>query len=275
MALPRETVLEPPKGWLSLRLRELWEYRELLYFLAWRDIKVRYKQTVLGATWAIIGPVTTMVLFSLIFGKFAKLPSDGIPYPIFAYAALLPWQLFSKALSDASSTMVTHQNMITKIYFPRLFLPASTILSGLVDFGIDLLVLIGLMLYYHVVVTWRIVFVPALILLAIVTALSVGMWLSALNVRYRDFRYVTPFLVQIWLYATPIAYSRSLIPEQWRLLYNLNPMAGVVDGFRWALLGQTLQLDSMFLVSLAVVAVLFVGGLIYFQRMEQTFADLV
>jgi len=275
LGLPREIVLEPPKGWLSLRLRELWAYRELLYFLAWRDIKVRYKQTVLGAAWAIIGPFLTMVLFSVIFGKFARMPSDGIPYPIFSYSALLPWQLFSKAMVEASSSMITHQNMITKIYFPRLFLPASTILSGLVDFGISFVVLIGMMFFYDIQLTWRVVLVPVFLFLAIVTALSVGMWLSALNVRYRDFRYVTPFLVQFWLYATPIAYSASLIPDQWQFVYNLNPMTGVVNGFRWALVGQTMQLDPIFLVSLAMVAVLFLGGLIYFQRMEQTFADLV
>jgi lipopolysaccharide transport system permease protein len=270
-----ETVLEPPRGWLSLRLRELWEFRELLYFLSWRDIKVRYKQTVLGAAWAIIGPFLTMVLFSVIFGKFAQLPSDGIPYPIFSYAALLPWQLFARAMGDASASLIGNQNMITKIYFPRLFLPASSILSGLVDFGISFVVLLGMLFFYRITMTWRVLLLPAFILLATVTAMAVGMWLSALNVRYRDFRHVTPFLIQIWLYATPIAYSRTLIPAQWQLLYSLNPMTGVVDGFRWALLGRALEIGPLFYVSVAMVVVLFLGGLIYFQRMEQTFADLV
>jgi len=270
-----ETVLEPPRGWLALRLRELWEFRELLYFLSWRDIKVRYKQTVLGAAWALIGPLLTMVLFSVIFGKFAKLPSDGIPYPIFSYTALLPWQLFARAMGDASASLVGNQNMISKIYFPRIFLPASSILSGLVDFGIAFLVLIGMLLFYQIQLTWRTLLLPAFVLLAIITAMAAGMWLSALNVRYRDFRHATPFLIQLWLYATPIAYSRSLIPEQWQLLYSLNPMAGVVDGFRWALLGQSVQIGSLFFVSVAAVLAFFLGGLVYFQHMEQTFADLV
>jgi lipopolysaccharide transport system permease protein len=273
--LPYETVLEPPKSWLALRLGELWEFRELLYFLTWRDIKVRYKQTLLGATWAIIQPVFTMVIFSVIFGRLAKLPSDGIPYPIFSYTALLPWQLFSRAMADASSSLTTNQNMITKIYFPRLFLPASSILGGLVDFGIAFLVLLGLMVYYQTPLTWRVLWLPAFILLALVTAMAVGMWLSAVNVRYRDVKYVTPFLVQIWLYATPIAYSRTLIPDEWQLIYSLNPMSGVVDGFRWVLLGQSVEIGWLFSVSVLMVVVLFIGGLIYFQRMERTFADLI
>jgi lipopolysaccharide transport system permease protein len=274
-AFEEEIVLEPPKGWLLLRFRDLWRYRELLYFLAWRDIKVRYKQTVLGAAWAIIQPLVTMVLFSIIFGRLARLPSEGIPYPIFSYAALLPWHLFARALSEAASSLTSNQNMVTKIYFPRLFLPASTILSGLVDFAIAFVVLLGMMVYYDIAPTWRILLLPALIFLALLTAMAVGLWLSALNVRFRDVRYITPFLIQVWLYATPIAYARTLIPEQWQLLYSLNPMTGVVDGFRWALLGQSIQLGPLFYVSMAVVVILFVTGLIYFQRMEQTFADLV
>ncbi len=270
-----ETVLEPPKGWLSLRLGEMWRFRELLFFLAWRDIKVRYKQTVLGAAWAILQPLVTMVLFSVLFGKLAKLPSDGVPYPIFSYAALLPWQLFARSMGDASSSLVSNQNMITKIYFPRLFLPASSILSGLLDFAIAFVVLLGMMLYYDIALSWRALLLPAFILLALLTSMAAGMWLSALNVRYRDVRYVTPFLLQIWLYATPIAYSRSLIPAEWQFAYSLNPMAGVVDGFRWMLLGQTLNLGALFYVSVAIVLLFFVSGLIYFQRMEQTFADLV
>jgi lipopolysaccharide transport system permease protein len=271
----RETIVAPPRGWLSLRLRELWEFRELLYFLTWRDIKVRYKQTALGAAWAVIGPFTTMVLFSVIFGNFAKLPSEGIPYPVFSYTALLPWQLFSRALGDASQSLIGNQGMVTKIYFPRLFLPASSILSGVVDFGISFLVLIGMMLFYDVVLSWKMILLPVFLLLALLTAMGVSMWIAAFNVRYRDFRYVTPYLVQVWMYATPIAYSRSLIPEQWQVLYSLNPMTGVVDGFRWALLGTTLELGPAFGISVAAVLLVFIGGLFYFQRMESTFADML
>lgn len=270
-----EIILEPPLGWFSLRLADLWTYRELLYFLIWRDLKVRYKQTILGAGWAILQPVLSMIVFSVIFGKLGRLPSDGIPYPVFSYAALLPWQLFSRALGDASSSLITNQNMVTKIYFPRLFLPASSVLSGLVDFGISFLVLIGLMFFYHIRFSWHMLILPAFIMMALLSAMAVGLWLSALNVQYRDIKYVTPFLIQIWLYATPIAYSSSLIPKAWRPFYGLNPMTGVADGFRWALLGQAHQIDSMFYISLVIIIVLFISGLIYFQHMEQTFADLV
>ncbi len=270
-----EIVVEPPSGWLNLRLNELWEYRELLVFFVWRDITVRYKQTLLGAAWAIIQPVLTMVVFSIIFGKLAKLPTDGIPYPIFSYTGLLPWALFSRGIGDASSSLIGNQNMITKTYFPRIFLPASSVVSGLVDFGIAFLVLLGMMFYYKITLTWRILLVPGFILLALTTALAAGMWLSAFNVRYRDVKYVTPFIMQFWLYATPIAYSSTLIPEQWRAIYGLNPMAGVAEGFRWAVLGQSFGLGNMFLVSIIAVIVLFLGGLIYFQHMEQTFADMV
>ena len=270
-----ELILEPPRGWLNLRLYELWQFRELLYFLIWRDIKVRYKQTVLGITWAVIQPVLTMIVFSVVFGKLAKLPSDGIPYPIFAYTALLPWQLFSRALGDASSSLISNQNLITKTYFPRIFLPASSVVGGLVDFGIAFIVLLGMMVYYKIELTWQALFLPAFLVFALLTALSVGLWLSALNVRFRDIKYVIPFLLQFWQYATPIAYSSSLIPEQWRALYGLNPMAGVVDGFRWAMLGQNLELGPLFLASLFAVLLFLVSGLIYFQRMEKTIADLV
>jgi len=275
LTVKKEIIVEPPRGWLNLRLDELWEYRELLFFFVWRDITIRYKQTALGAAWAIIQPVLTMVVFSVIFGKLAKLPSDGIPYPIFSYAALLPWQLFSRGIGDASTSLVINQNMITKTYFPRLFLPASSVLSGLVDFGIAFLVLLGMMVFYHIPLTSRVLLLPAFILLVLVTALAAGMWLSAFNVRFRDVKYITPFLMQFWLYATPIAYSSSLIPEKWRTLYGLNPMAGVVDGFRWAMLGQSFALGPMFILSLIVVLVLFISGLMYFQRMDRTFADLV
>lgn len=270
-----EIVLEPPHGWFNLRFDELWEFRELLFFLIWRNITVRYKQTIFGAAWAIIQPVLTMVVFSIIFGKLANLPSDGIPYPIFSYTALLPWNLFSRGVSDSTSSLVSNQNMITKTYFPRLILPASSVLSGLVDFGIAFLVLVGMMPFFGIQFTWRILSLPVFIILALFTAMAAGMWFSTFNVRYRDVKYVTPFIMQFWLYATPIAYSSSLIPEKWQTLYSLNPMTGVVMGFRWAMLGQSFSLGTPFFVSLVAVGVLFIGGLIYFQRMEQTFADLV
>jgi lipopolysaccharide transport system permease protein len=273
----REDELEigPPRGWSNLRLRDLWGFRDLLYFLIWREVKVRYKQTILGAAWAILQPLTTMVLFSVIFGKLARLPSDGVPYPIFSFTALLPWQLFSRALSDASSSLVSSQSMITKVYFPRLLLPAASILSGLLDFAIAFVILIGMLFFYGIKPTWAVLFVPLFLLMAVVTAMAVGLWLSALNVIYRDVKYVTGFLLNFWLYATPVAYSSSMIPAKWRTLYGLNPMAGVVEGFRWALLGQRFEVGSMLYVSVAAVVVLFVAGLVYFQRMELTLADVV
>ncbi len=270
-----EIMLEPPRGWLNLRLRELWEFRELLYFLIWRDIKVRYKQTVLGAAWAVLQPLMTMIVFSIIFGKLGRLPSNGIPYPVFTFAALLPWQLFSRALSDASISLIGNQNMVTKIYFPRIFLPSASVLGGLLDFGISFIILLILMIYYDIPFTWAILTVPLFLALCLLTALAVGLWLSALNVRYRDVKYITPFLLQFWMYASPVAYSSSLIPEQWRFLYGLNPMAGVVEGFRWALLGQPISVSSFLPISILAVALLFISSLIYFQRMELTFADVV
>lgn len=270
-----EIVLGPPGSWFHLRLGELWEFRELLFFLVWRDIKVRYRQTILGASWAVIQPLLTMVVFSVIFGKLGKLPSNGIPYPVFTFAALLPWQLFSRSLSEASMSLVGNQHMVTKIYFPRIFLPASSILSGLIDFSISFVVLLILMFFYKIPFTWAMLTVPLFLLLCIISSLSVGLWLSALNVRYRDIKYITPFLIQFWLYATPVAYSTSLIPEQWRFLYGLNPMAGVVEGFRWALLGQQISVGSFMGISIAAVILLFISSLFYFQRMELTFADVV
>jgi lipopolysaccharide transport system permease protein len=271
-----EIVVEPPKGWLDLRLKEVWKYRELLYFLVWRDVKVKYKQTVFGVAWAIIQPVMTMIIFSIIFGKLAKLPSDGIPYPIFSFTALLPWQLFSRALSDASGSLVGNQAFVTKIYFPRLFLPAASILSGLLDFLIAMLILLGMMWYYHIPLTFKVLILPILILFMLFTCMAVAMWLSAFNVKYRDVRYVLPFLVQIWMYATPVAYSSTMIPEQWRGLFGLNPMVGVVEGFRWALLGQENTLIGPLMgISVVTIIPLFVGGLLYFQRMEKTFSDII
>jgi lipopolysaccharide transport system permease protein len=267
--------IEPPNRWPSINFRELWEYRELLYFLTWRDIKIRYKQTVLGAAWAIIQPVFMMIVFSLFFGKLAKVPSDGIPYPVFAFCALLPWQLFAHAVSESSNSVVGNQHLITKVYFPRLVIPIASVLTGFIDFLVSLVVLIGLILWFGLVPGWRIIALPGFILLAICTALAVGLWLSALSVQYRDVRYLIGFLVQFWLFATPVAYPSSIIPQQWRAVYALNPMAGVVEGFRWALLGRSSALGSMLWVSASVVLITLLGGFYYFRRMEQEFADIV
>jgi lipopolysaccharide transport system permease protein len=263
------------RGWVSLGIRELWEYRELLYFLTWRDLKVRYKQTVLGAAWAIIQPFLTMVVFSLFFGRLARMPSDGIPYPVFSYAALVPWTFFANGLSQSSLSMVASANLIKKLYFPRLVVPISSVLSGFVDFVLGFAVLLGMMWYFAVRPTGNIVWLPAFLLLALVSSLGVGVWLSALNVRFRDVRYTVPFLTQLWLFATPIAYPSSLLPDTWRPLYGLNPMAGVVEGFRWALLGTDTAPGPLILVSAAAALVLLVSGVYYFRRMERTFADVV
>ncbi|RJR07412.1 ABC transporter permease [Candidatus Parcubacteria bacterium] len=268
------TIYEPSHGWLSLNLREIWHYRELLVFLTWRDIKVRYAQAALGATWAILQPLLTMVIFSVIFGNLAELPSDGIPYPIFSYAALLPWQLFAGALQRTGTSLVGNANLLTKVYFPRLIIPISAVAAGLVDFIIALVVLFGLMLFYHIKLTWAVLTLPLLILLALLTALAVGLWLSALNVQYRDVQHMIPFLVQAWMYASPVAYSVGLIPDKWRILYGLNPMAGVIQGFRWALLGAAPP-DELMVASVVIVVILLMSGLYYFKRMEKTFADVV
>lgn len=268
-------LITPPNRWIPLQLSELWEYRELLYFLVWRDIKVRYKQTALGAAWAVIQPLFMMLVFSLFFGRLAKLPSDGIPYPVFTFCALIPWQLFANALTESSNSLIGNQNLITKVYFARLVIPIAAVLSGLVDFLIAFVILIGMMLFYGIVPGYAILALPGFILLTVLTALAVGLWLSALNVQYRDVRYTMNFLVQFWLFATPVAYPSSLVPENWRALYGLNPMAGVVEGFRWALLGKASPPSAMLFVSVVVVLVLLVGGLYYFRRMEQEFADVV
>jgi lipopolysaccharide transport system permease protein len=267
--------IEPETGWASLGLRELWDYRELLYFLTWRDIKVRYKQTVLGAAWAIIQPFFMMVVFSLFFGRLAHVPSDGIPYPVFVYCALLPWQLFAHALTESSNSLVANERLITKVYFPRLIVPISAVLGGLIDFAIAFVILLLMMVYYGIRPSWAVVTLPAFIFLAMVTALGVGLWLSALNVKYRDVRYTINFVIQFWLLASPVAYPSSLIPVRWRPLYGLNPMAGVVEGFRWALLGKSEGPGPLLAVSVAVVILIFVGGLYYFRRMEGQFADVV
>lgn len=268
-------LIEPARGWAALDFKELWEYRELLYFLTWRDIKVRYKQTALGAAWAIIQPFFMMVVFSLFFGRLGGMPSDGIPYPVFVYCALLPWQLFAHALSESSNSLVANERLITKVYFPRLVVPIAAVLGGLVDFAIAFIILIGMMFYYRITPGIAIVTLPLFILLAIATALGVGLWLSALNVQYRDVRYTLTFITQFWLFATPVAYSSSLVPEAWRPLYGLNPMAGVVEGFRWALLGKAEPSGLLLAVSIAVVIMILIGGLYYFRRMEDTFADIV
>ena len=267
-------VVEPRKGF-DLRLRELWNYRELLFILVWRDIKVRYKQTALGALWAILQPVLATVVFSIFFGRFAKVPSDGIPYPVFAYVGLLPWQLFAYALNESANSLVSNQNLIRKVYFPRLVIPLSAILAGLVDFAIAFVVLLGLFWKYHIVPSASLVVLPVFILLAVASALAMGLWLSALNVQYRDVRYTIPFLTQLWLFATPVVYPSSLVPAKWRALYGLNPMAGVVEGFRWALLGKAANPGPLVWVSAGMVVLLLLGGVIYFRRMESTFADIV
>ena len=266
--------IDPPSGWTSIGFRELWQYRELLYFLTLRDVKVRYKQTALGAAWAIIQPLFMMLVFSLFFGKLAKVPSDGIPYPIFTFCALLPWQLFAHALTESSNSLVANERLITKVYFPRLIVPLSAVLGGLVDFAVAFVILLAMMFYYRIIPTWAIVTLPAFILLAVLTALAVGLWLSALNVKYRDVRYTISFLIQFWMFATPVAYPSSIVPERWRALYGLNPMAGVVEGFRWALLGKQPP-GALLAVSVAVVIAILFGGLYYFRRMEQEFADVV
>jgi lipopolysaccharide transport system permease protein len=267
--------IRPSKGWVSLKLGELWQYRELVYFLIWRDIKVRYKQTALGATWAIIQPVMTMVVFSLFFGKLGKIPSDGVPYPIFAYAALVPWTFFANGLAQSSNSLVGSSNLITKVYFPRLAIPMGTVLSGLLDFMLAFIVLLVMMLFYGIAPTLNILWLPLFLLLAVVTSLGVGLWLSALNVEYRDVRYVVPFLTQFWMLATPIAYPSSLLHEPWRTIYALNPMVGVVEGFRWALLGARMAPGPVIAASSFAAVVLLVSGALYFRRMEKTFADVV
>jgi lipopolysaccharide transport system permease protein len=267
--------IEPSKGWVSLKLHELWEYRELLYFLAWRDIKVRYKQTVLGAAWAIIQPFFTMVVFSLFFGRLANMPSDGIPYPLFSYAALVPWTFFANGLSKASNSLVLSANLIRKVYFPRLAVPIASVVGGVVDFVLAFSVLVGMLLYYGTVPTLNVLWLPLFLLLALVTSLGVALWLSALNVQFRDVQHVVPFLTQLWLFLTPIAYPSSLLSEPWRALYGVNPMVGVVEGFRWALLRADTAPGPMITVSALVALVLLISGGLYFRRMEKTFADLV
>ena len=267
--------IEPSKGWVALQLKELWAYRELLYFLIWRDVKVRYKQTALGAAWAIIQPVFTMIVFSLFFGRLGKIPSDGIPYPIFAYAALVPWTFFSHGLSQASNSLVGSAHLIKKVYFPRLCIPIASVASGLIDFALAFIVLLGMIFYYGLFPTINVVWLPLLLLLTLLTSLGVSLWLCAMNVHFRDVRHAIPFLTQFWLFATPIAYPSSLLSEPWRTLYSINPMVGVVEGFRWALLGTETAPGPMIIVSSLAALALLVSGTFYFRRLEKSFADEV
>jgi lipopolysaccharide transport system permease protein len=270
-----QVIIEPPKGLFNFNLRELITYRELLLFLVWRDIRVRYRQTILGAIWAILQPLLTMVVFSIIFGSFAKLPSQGIPYPIFTYSGLLPWQLFSTSLSSSSESVVNENRLVSKIYFPRLIIPLSSVGAGLVDFLLSFVIFIVLMIFYSIPFSWKMLLLPLFILFALLSALSVGLWLSALNVQYRDVRYTVPFLVTAWMYLTPVAYSATIVPERWRALYGLNPMVGVVEGFRWVLLDTPFPDIHMFIVSIVMVLILLASGLVYFKHMENYFADVI
>jgi lipopolysaccharide transport system permease protein len=268
-------VIEPTRGWASLHLDHLWRFRELLYFMVWRDLKVRYRQTVLGASWAIIQPLFTMVLFTIIFDRAAGLPSEGYPYPIFSFSALLAWNYFSNAFTTSGNSLVNNQQLISKVYFPRLIIPISSALVGLADFAIAFVILLGMMMFYRIYPTWQILTLPFFLALAVVTALGVGLWLSAMNVKYRDIRYLIPFMAQFWMYATPVAWSIEMFDEKWRWLFGLNPMAGVVEGFRWAVLGKSDISWVLVLLSVMVALILFFTGLVYFRRMERSFADII
>ncbi len=256
--------------------KDLWRYRELFYFLAWRDILVRYKQTAIGIVWALIRPFLTMVVFTIVFGNLAKLPSEGAPYPILVFSAMLPWQFFSNALSECSNSLISNSNLISKVYFPRLIVPSSAVIVSFVDFMISGIILLGLMAWYNFVPDWRIITLPVFILIAFAAAMGGGLWLSALNVKYRDFRYIVPFIVQFGLYISPVGFSSSIVPEKWRMIYSLNPIVGVIDGFRWAILGGEFKLYwPGFTLSLGLVGVLFASGIWYFRKMERTFADVI
>ena len=275
--------IRPTKGWVSLNFEELWRYRELLYFFVWRDIKIRYKQTILGASWAIIQPLFTMVIFSLFFGRLAQVPSDGIPYPLFSYTALVPWTFFANGVTQASNSLVNNADMIRKIFFPRIALPIAAVFAGLVDFTLAFIVLIGMIIGFSIVpaanydaqLTLRVIWLPLFLLLALVTTLGVSFWFSAMNAQFRDVRFVVPFLIQAWLFITPIAYPSSLLSEPWRTLYGINPMAGVVEGFRWALLGTDTAPGSMMIVSVLAAVLILIGGTYYFRRMETKLADVL
>ena len=272
---PPTVVIQAQKGVGHLDVAALWEYRELLYFLVWRDLKVRYKQTLIGASWAIFQPALTMVIFTVIFGNLAKIPSDGLPYAVFAYTALVPWTYFSQALSRAGACLVGDAHLITKVYFPRLIIPLVAVMTPAVDFLFSFLLLLGLVAWFGIAPTWGLLALPLFLLLAMITALAVGLWLSPVNVRYRDVGHTIPFLTQVWMFASPVVYPVSLVPESWRLLYSLNPMVGVIEGFRWALLGKENPDFTVMLVSATVILVLLVGGIVFFKRMERNFADVI
>ena len=269
------TRIEPSSGWGSLNLAELWAHRELVYFLTWRDVKVRYKQTALGAIWAIIQPIMTMAVFALFFGRLAKVPSDGVPYPLFAFTALVPWMFFSNGLTQASNSLVHNANLLTKVYFPRLAIPISTVMAGALDFVLSFVVLVAFVAYYGITPTANVVWLPLFALLALVTSLGVGLWAAAINVQFRDVRYTIPFLTQFWMFGTPVAYPSSLLPEPWRTVFGINPMVGVVEGFRWSLVGAKTAPGPIIALSSLVAVALLVSGAYYFRRMERTFADIV
>ena len=269
------SVIQPTTGWRFLDLGELWAYRELIYFLTWRDVKIRYKQTALGFLWVLIQPLAMMVVFTLFFGKLAKIPSEGVPYPIFAFAALLPWQLFSRSLSDSSNSLVADQRLITRVYFPRIIVPTASTFAAMADFAVASALLVGLMAWYGIVPSINVLFLPAFLLLMLVTSLGIGLWLAALNLEFRDVRYMLPFLSQILLFLTPVVYPSSLVPDRWRLVYGLNPMAGVVEGFRWALLGVGPGPSPLLMASATMATALFLGGIVFFRWRERTFVDVV
>ena len=272
---PLVVLIQPRKGWLNFDLAALYRYRELLYFLIWRDVLIRYKQTAIGITWVILQPLLTMIVFTVIFGRLAKLSSDGLPYPVFSFAALLPWNYFAQAISRSGISLVNNSNLISKIYFPRLIVPISGALGPLVDFAVSFVILLGMMAWYGIAPTWGVLALPFFTLLAVVTSVAVSLYLSALNVKYRDVGQAIPFLVQFWMYASPVVYSLTIIPENWRLLYSLNPMVGVIEGFRWALLGKPRPDFAVMAVGAAVASALLLGGLIYFKRTERFFADII
>jgi len=268
-------LIQPSKGLFNFDLRELWQYNELLYFLVWKEVKVRYKQTIIGGAWAIIQPLLTMVIFTIIFGRLAKIPSDGMPYPVFTYTALLPWMLFAQALTRSGGSLVSNANLITKVYFPRLLVPLSAALAPIVDFIVSFLILLGMLAWYGIPPTLGILALPFFLALTLVTAISVNLWLAPINVKYRDVAHTLPFLSQIWMYASPVVYPLSMIPEKWQFLYSINPMVGVIEGFRWALLGKQSPNFMAMAISVIVVMALFLGGILYFKKMEQTFADVI
>lgn len=274
--LPELVTIKPVKGWVPLNLRDLWHYRELIYFLTWRDLKVRYKQSVLGVLWALLKPFMNMVVFTIFFGQLAKVPSDGIPYPIFSYTGLLPWGFFAAALEVSARSMLQSGGMVSKIYFPRIIVPLSSVFANLVDFLIAFTILIGMMIYYQITPTINTLWLPVFILLAMITAIGVGLWFSALLVMYRDVNYLLPFITEIWKFISPVVYSATMIPQKWQWLYSINPMAGVVSGFRWALLGQpeTISVPSL-AISAGISLLIFISGLYFFRRMERIFADMI